>query len=265
MRNLPPVTRNLLIITFLCWLADSVFRKYGIDFSQIFGLHYITATQFRLWQPITYMFMHANFGHIFCNMFAVLMFAPALEEKWGSKRFLIYYLVTGVGAALVQEAVWAMQLQPALAGLDPVMARQVVNPYITIGASGAVFGILFAFAWLFPDIKMFILFIPIPIRARVLVIAYALIELFAGFSSLPGDGVAHFAHLGGMLFGWLLILWWRHKHYDGFEKTAMEDSNLKLYFRRLWHQLRAKFPNTHRRIRRGKSKDYDDYHYHSSI
>ena len=269
MRNLPPVTRNLLIITFLCWLADSVFRKYGIDFSQIFGLHYITATQFRLWQPITYMFMHANFGHIFCNMFAVLMFAPALEEKWGSKRFLIYYLVTGVGAALVQEAVWAMQLQPALAGLDPVMARQVVNPYITIGASGAVFGILFAFAWLFPDIKMFILFIPIPIRARVLVIAYALIELFAGFSSLPGDGVAHFAHLGGMLFGWLLILWWRHRGYYGFEKTNMDLSDFKRWWQRMRDRLEQRFPKLFQkrrlRIKRDKSKDYTDYHYRKPL
>lgn len=277
LRNLPPVTRNLLIITFLCWLADSVFRKYGIDFSQIFGLHYITATGFRIWQPVTYIFMHANFSHIFCNMFAVLMFAPALEEKWGSRRFLTYYLVTGVGAALVQEAVWAMQLQPTLATLEPAMARQLANHVITIGASGAVFGILFAFAWLFPNIRMFILFIPIPIRARVLVILYALVELFAGFSSLPGDNVAHFAHLGGMFFGWLLILWWRHRHYSGFEKADMDGDGFRQWFQRLWHRLQSwlqsQFPqffnNRHRRIRRNKDKDnhtdYNDYHYHESV
>ena len=269
MRNLPPVTRNLLIITSLCWFADTVFARYGINFSQIFGLHYVTATQFRLWQPLTYIFMHANFSHIFCNMFAVLMFAPAIEERWGSRRFLIYYLVTGVGAALIQEAVWAIQLQPALSAYEFDVARQLANRVVTIGASGAVFGILFAFAWLFPDVRMFILFIPVPIRARVLVILYALVELFAGFSPLPGDNVAHFAHLGGMIFGWLLILWWRHRHYSGFEKTEMEDSSFKRWWQRQCHLLQQRFPRLFRkrnmRIHRSKSKDYNDYHYHESV
>ncbi len=269
MRNLPVVTRNLLIITFLCWFADSVFSKYGIYFTQIFGLHYVTATQFRIWQPITYMFMHANFGHIFCNMFAVLMFAPALEEKWGSKRFLIYYMVSGVGAALVQEAVWAIQLQPALNMYEWEAARHIANRAVTIGASGAVFGILFAFAWLFPDVKMFILFIPIPIRARVMVIGYALLELFAGLSPLQGDNVAHFAHIGGMVFGWLLILWWRHRGYYGFEKTEMEDSDLKRWWQRQRNRLEQRFPRLFKkqfpRIKRGRGKDYNDYHYHESL
>ena len=186
-RNLPPITKNLLLINLICYLADVVFQRYGISFSHVFGLHYLTASDFRLWQPLTYMFMHANFSHIFFNMFAVLMFAPALEDRWGGKRFLIYYLVTGLGAAVVQEAVWALQLQPVLSSLDPMMAAKLANRVVTIGASGAVFGILLAFGWLFPDVRMFIMFIPIPIRARTLVIIYALIELFTGLAPTAGD------------------------------------------------------------------------------
>ena len=214
-RNLPPITKNLLLINLSCYLADVVFQRYGIDFSRIFGLHYVTASEFQLWQPLTYMFMHANFSHIFFNMFAVMMFAPALEERWGGKRFLIYYLITGLGAAVVQEVVWALQLQPMLNSIDPMVAAKLANRVVTIGASGAVFGILLAFGWLFPEVRMFIMFIPIPIRARTLVIIYALIELFAGLAPTSGDNVAHFAHLGGMLFGLILILYWRKKGIGG--------------------------------------------------
>ena len=121
-RNLPPITKNILLINVICYLADLVFQRYGISFSHIFGLHYPTAIEFHVWQPLTYMFMHANLSHLFFNMFAVLMFAPALEERWGGKRFLIYYLITGLGAAVVQEVVWGLQLQPLLSTLDPTMA-----------------------------------------------------------------------------------------------------------------------------------------------
>jgi membrane associated rhomboid family serine protease len=105
------------------------------------------------------MFMHANFSHLFFNMFAVLMFGPALEDRWGGKRFLIYYLITGLGAAIVQESVWALQLQPLLNTVTSTMSAALANRVVTIGASGAVFGILLAFGWLFPDVRMFILFI----------------------------------------------------------------------------------------------------------
>ena len=262
-RNLPPITKNLLIINLICFFADFVFQRYGIDFTRIFGLHYITALEFHVWQPLTYMFMHANFSHIFFNMFAVMMFAPALEERWGSQRFLIYYLVTGLGAAVVQQAVWALQLQPVLSTLDPTIAATLANRVVTIGASGAVFGILLAFGWLFPEVRMFILFIPIPIRARTLVIIYALIELFAGLAPVSGDNVAHFAHLGGMIFGWLLILWWRHRGYDGFDSTPWNDGRLKQWLKDKWQQL---FPKRHPRIKRDDdSKDYSDYHYHKPL
>ena len=265
-RNLPPITKNLLIINLIFFFADIVFQRYGIDLTQLLGLHYLTSDGFHFWQPLTYMFMHAGWSHIFFNMFAVLMFAPALENRWGSKRFLIYYLITGLGAALVQEGVWALQLQSALNTANPLLAAKAlawVNQTITIGASGAVFGILLAFGWLFPDIRMFIMFIPIPIRARTLVIIYALIELFSGVFQSAGDNVAHFAHLGGMIFGLFLILWWRFRGHDGFEVVSSEESRLLQWLRQILEKLRTKH---HPRIKRDKdSKDYSDYHYHKPL
>lgn len=262
-RNLPPITKNLLIINFLLYFAKLVFLRYQIDLSHIFGLHYITASDFHIWQPLTYMFMHADFSHIFFNMFAVLMFAPALEERWGSKRFAIYYLVTGIGAGVIQEIVWALQLQPILNSVDPMMAAALANRVVTIGASGAVFGILLAFGWLFPDVRMYIMFIPIPIRARTLVIIYALVELFTGLAPSAGDNVAHFAHLGGMIFGFALILWWRFRGYDGFESMSYGESRLKQWIKHRWDQIRSKRPP---RIKHDDdSKDYSDYHYHKPL
>jgi membrane associated rhomboid family serine protease len=265
-RNLPTITKNLLLINVVCFFADLTMKRYGIDLVNILGLHYITSDGFRLWQPLTYMFMHAGWKHLFFNMFAVLMFAPALESRWGEKRFLIYYLITGLGAAVVQEAVWALQLHNWLNGGSAMVAMRAMawaNNAITIGASGAVFGILLAFGWLFPDVRMFLLFVPIPIRARTLVIIYALVELFAGLAPISGDNVAHFAHLGGMVFGLLLILWWRHRGYDGFDSISHEPSRLKRWLDEQKEKWRAKRPP---RIRRDKdSKDYSDYHYHKPL
>ncbi len=254
MRNLPTVTRYLLLANFVVWMLDAVLQRYGIQLVNIFGLHYFTASQFYFWQPFTYMFMHANFGHIFCNMFAVLMFAPVLENEWGSRKFLTYYLVCGVGAALVQEAVWALMFQHTFNMLPALQAADYANRLVTIGASGAVFGVLFAFGWLFPNVPMYILFVPIPIRARIFVIVYALIELFAGLgdmTGLTGDNVAHFAHLGGMLFGWLLLLWWRH---------GMGND-----IARWWRNLRCKFHNKYPRLDSTRDKDYSDYHYQKRV
>jgi membrane associated rhomboid family serine protease len=216
------------------------------------------------------MFLHGSWEHLFFNMFAVLMFGPALEDRWGGKRFLIYYLITGLGAAIVQESVWALQLQPLLNTVTPTMFAALANRVVTIGASGAVFGILLAFGWLFPDVRMFILFIPIPIRARLLVLIYAMVELFAGLAPTAGDNVAHFAHLGGMLFGWLLLLWWRFKGYPGCEAPGIDWYEIKRWFRRLFDTIRDKwdnrFPNDHPRIKRDDdSKDYKDYHYHKPL
>lgn len=208
MNNLPRITKNLLLANLVMWLATIVMQRWGLDLNGLLGLHYVSAQSFHWWQPFTYMFMHADFTHLFCNMFAVLMFGPALENQWGENKYLIYYIVTGLGAAFVQECVWAIQIQSMLSTYAEVLVAGYSNQILTIGASGAVFGILLAFGWLFPDVKMFLLFIPIPIRARVFVILYALFELFAGLAPHAGDNVAHFAHLGGMLFGVILILWW---------------------------------------------------------
>jgi membrane associated rhomboid family serine protease len=250
MRNLPTITRYLLIANFIIFfLAGILERTFGIDLNTIGGLHYYSAHSFHWWQPLTYMFLHADISHILFNMLAVWMFGATLENAWGSRRYLIYYLVCGVGAAIIQECVWSlMPFHP--------LQLEFLN---TIGASGAVFGILFAFGWLFPDTPMFILFIPIPIRARTIVIIYALVELFAGMGNMMGthiDNVAHFAHLGGMLFGWLLLLYWRHNNWrePGSSEWWLK---MKQVFREVF--------NCHQRLDSTKDKDYDKYHYHKRV
>ena len=232
MRNIPTVTRYLLIANLIVFLLAAFFQRHGIDLNTIGGLHYVTAQSFHWWQPITYMFLHANLSHIFFNMFAVWMFGPMIENEWGERRFLIYYLICGLGAAFIQEAVWALMLSNMSSTYDAASIAYYAKMLNTIGASGAVFGILFAFGWLYPDVPMFILFIPVPIRARIFVIIYALIELFAGLGSVAGltaDHVAHFAHLGGMLFGWLLILYWKKTNWkdplDFFKHSKSKDSD----------------------------------------
>lgn len=250
MRNLPTITRYLLIANFIIFfLAGILERTFGIDLNTIGGLHYYSAHSFHWWQPLTYMFLHADMSHILFNMLAVWMFGATLENAWGSRRYLIYYLVCGIGAAIIQEGVWSMM------PFHPLQL-EYLN---TIGASGAVFGILFAFGWLFPDTPMFILFIPIPIRARTIVIIYAIMELFAGMGNMMGthiDNVAHFAHLGGMLFGWLLLLYWRHNNWrePGSSEWWLK---IKQVFREVF--------NCHQRLDSTKDKDYDKYHYHKRL
>jgi membrane associated rhomboid family serine protease len=253
MRNLPTVTRYLLIANFCVFFLAAILQRYGIDLNTVCGLHYISAQSFHWWQPFTYMFLHANFSHIFFNMFAVWMFAPMIEQEWGSKRFSLYYLVCGLGAALIQELVWMMMLNNMAGSYDAASLAYYSTMLNTIGASGAVFGILFAFGWLYPDVPMYILFIPIPIRARIFVIIYALIELFAGLGSVAGltaDNVAHFAHLGGMLFGWLLILYWK--------KTNWREPG------ELWEQFKSKL-GIHQRLDSSKDDKFDNYHYQRRV
>lgn len=252
--NLPPVVKNLLIVNIIMflavWMLPVILRSWGLDvrLEDLLGMHYLGSEKFNLIQLITYLFMHApfpNFSHIFFNMFAVFMFGPILEQIWGPRKFLMYYLVTGIGAGLVQQLFWFMDMEGVFAAMDVaistgssdvlvpyldklssyfrftgdiaqmpsadvlMMKAQLQDSLLTIGASGAVFGILLAFGWLFPEQRLFLLFLPIPIRARYFVVGYAVLELFLGVSSFRGDNVAHFAHLGGMLFGLLLILFWR--------------------------------------------------------
>jgi membrane associated rhomboid family serine protease len=190
----------------------------GIDLTNLLGLHFFLAPQFKLHQLFTYMFMHGGFEHILFNMFAVWMFGRVLEQVWGSKRFLIFYIVCGVGAGLCQEvAQYASYLMDGLNRYEMVNTSTglismsaYLNLWTTVGASGAIYGILLAFGMTFPNQPIYIYFL-FPIRAKYFVAIYAALELLLGLAQ-TGDGVAHFAHLGGMLFGLLLILYWRKKY-----------------------------------------------------
>lgn len=230
--SIPPVVKNLIAINIILWLASVVspglLHRFGVntELSDILGMHYWASSKFNAAQLITYMFMHAGFEHILFNMFALYMFGGILERLWGPKRFLFYYLVTGIGAAIVQQLFWTVEFHSALTALNHAISTDLVNaqslieqkrlfldsPYfITIGASGAVFGLLLAFGWIFPNQELYVMFIPIPIKAKYFVFFYGIVELFMGVAQFSGDSIAHFAHLGGMLFGAILIIIWKKK------------------------------------------------------
>lgn len=216
MNNLPPITKNLLIINILAFMATIVGQRYGYDPTDTFGLHFVLASDFRLWQLFTYMFMHSGFTHLFFNMFAVWMFGRTMEIAFGKERFLFFYLVCGIGAGLTQELVQYIQYVTDLSHYDSVnlgyaviSMKSYLNMMTTVGASGAVYGILLGFGMTYPESRLFIFPLPFPIKAKFFVIGYAVIELLAGLGS--GDNIAHFAHLGGMVFGFFLILYWKNK------------------------------------------------------
>ncbi len=232
-RNIPPVTKNLLIINVLIWLGCSLFPAFGMTMDRSCGLHYFLSDDFRFWQPITYMFMHANFSHIFFNMFGVLMFGSTIERVFGSARYLLFYMTVGVGAALVQEGVFAATIGHLMSSVpDNVTLSQIASGNVpgqfthaqidnmrdiwgminipTVGASGALFGVLLAFAMIFPNVPLYLFFIPVPVKAKWMVLGYGLFELVFGITGLQ-SGVAHFAHLGGMLIAFLLIIYWRKR------------------------------------------------------
>ena len=226
---LPPVVKNLLIINAIMFLATWVFESRGIDLSNWLGLHYFTSSSFEIWQPVTYMFMHGSFGHLFFNMFALWIFGAALENTWGEKKFLFYYMVCGIGAGIIQLLVLGLKIQSLSQNLPPDAiqmvaenGRMVLNESknylgdmgklnlainsVTVGASGSVFGLLLAFGMLYPNSMIYVYFL-LPIKAKWFVIIYGAMELFFGVAG-TNDGIAHFAHLGGMLFGLILILYW---------------------------------------------------------
>ncbi len=235
--SIPPVTKNLIIINLIIWVAEALFPRFASFIVHHLGLHYVAASEFNPVQVITYLFIHAESTplHVLFNMFTLLMFGVILERVWGSKRFFIFYFVCGVGAALVQELVWCLTwMNDYLSflarqnGLTSETVREIVNRglatgdpdllsamaimknrLITIGASGAVFGVIMGFAMVFPDRPMYVMFIPIPIKAKYLMIFYGVLEFFLGVAEI--DMVAHFAHLGGMLFGLVLLLYWKKK------------------------------------------------------
>jgi membrane associated rhomboid family serine protease len=263
--TLPPVIKNLLIINGLFFLASISFQQvFSIDLTRILGLHYPSADRFSLYQFVSYMFMHGSFGHLFFNMFALWMFGNVLENLWGPKRFLIYYFVTGIGAALTHYAIFYFEVAPALAEVSrflenpsiesflafrnsdnfTIASREMsynfnhfvnqfnalantnpsaaldrsieyayayrtdlLNAPVVVGASGAVFGLLLAFGMLFPNTLIYLYF-AIPIKAKYFVIGYGVLELASGIMDRPGDNVAHFAHLGGMVFGFIMLHYW---------------------------------------------------------
>jgi membrane associated rhomboid family serine protease len=218
--RIPTVTKNIIIVNVICWIAAIVLPRAGINLVDMLGLHFPGVKDFGLYQIVTYMFMHDTHGitHLLFNMFGVYMFGSVLENVWGQKRFLIFYLVTGIGAAITQEVVWAFELN-SFASSHGITLSQLVagdptlNMLITVGASGAVFGILLAFAMIFPNVPLYLMFIPIPIKAKYFVVFYGLAELFMGIASYSGDSVAHFAHLGGMLFAFVLVKYWKKKDF----------------------------------------------------
>ena len=235
---MPPVTLNLLILNVLIWALTALFPSLDATLAKFCALHYFTSDYFNVGQIVSYMFLHANFMHLFFNMFTLVMFGGIIERAMESKRFLFYYLTCGIVAALVQEGVWAMMMhgeqqryvtaivdqfatsygvsfteamQHVPADTLRMLESQVTNAYITVGASGAIYGILLAFAMLFPNQPMYLMFIPVPVKAKWMVLGFFLIELFFGIGNNPSDNVAHFAHLGGMIGGVFLILYWKKK------------------------------------------------------
>ena len=214
-RVLPTVVKHLLIINVLMYLATITLTRFNTDLNDILGLHFFKASDFRIYQIITYMFMHGNFGHLFFNMFALWMFGNTLENIWGSKRFLLFYMVCGLGAGLCQELVQYIQYVTSLVQYDNVnLGGRIIsmdtylNLMTTVGASGAIYGLLMAFGMMFPNSMIYLYFF-FPIKAKWFVIGYAVIELLMGIRGV--DNLAHFAHLGGNLFGLILIMHWKKK------------------------------------------------------
>lgn len=246
MNNIPSITKNLLIINVLAFFATWVFEKQGLDLTATFGLHFFMAKDFSFYQLVTYLFMHGSFMHLFFNMFAVWMFGTVMERVWGPKRFLIYYLVCGIGAGIIQEGVqYINYANENLAAYDFVMTSSgritteaYLNLWTTVGASGAVYAILLAFGMTFPNERMFIIPFPFPIKAKWLIGGYIVIEVWSALNT-PGDGIAHMAHLGGMLFGFLLIRYWR-KH-PNFEQRFNGQNG---FFQQMKKQYENKRRNT---------------------
>lgn len=201
--SLPVVTRNIVAINILMFIATLINQEFMIG---TFAVFYPKSPFFHPWQILTHMFMHGGFWHIFFNMYTLMIFGIVLERAIGSKKFLLFYFVTGLGAVGLHILVQYLRLDAALAANNMATVQAVLYTP-TVGASGAIYGILIGYAMRYPDSVLTLLFPPISLKAKWFVIIFAVIELITGVTG-TADGVAHFAHLGGMLFGWLLMLWW---------------------------------------------------------
>jgi membrane associated rhomboid family serine protease len=222
--GLPVVTKNIIIINVIMYLATLAFETVNIDLVKLFGLHYYLADDFKPHQFITYIFMHGGFSHILFNMLGVYIFGQVLEQVWGPKRYLIFYILTGLGAALAQYIIMHFEITEVLdifnqhinsRNLDTSQRAEFINQkyeylnkHVIIGASGSLFGLLGGFGMLFPNRELYLYFF-IPIKAKWLVILYGGFEIFSGLQNNPTDNVAHFAHIGGLLVGIALVLFWR--------------------------------------------------------
>ena len=230
MRNLPPAVKNIIIINALIMVMITLKESFMLE---NFALYFPASPFFRIWQPLTYMFMHGGFGHLFFNMYSLFIFGSVLERVWGTKKFLLFYFVTGLGAALVHVGIQWIQYSSALttfglsfsdasalaqevarsiqAGADriPVWSLSLFTP--TVGASGAIYGILMGYAMLYPDSILTLLFPPVSLKAKWFVLIFAAIELALGVFGTRA-GIAHFAHLGGLIFGFILIMYWKKRH-----------------------------------------------------
>ena len=238
--QIPPVVKNLLIINVIFFAAKYIIT--AVDLDQLFGAFYIDSPFFKVWQLITYMFMHGDIMHILFNMFALFTFGGVIENRWGAKRFINFYLITGLGAVALQMGVQAYEVyQITGSALNnpitnlvrehgyisgniniPNLTQQDSNTLLGIyggsmvGASGAVFGLLVAFGMLYPNTELYIMFIPVPVKAKFIIPIYILFELSLGVAKVPGDSVAHYAHLGGALLGFILVKLWKDKDNNRF-------------------------------------------------
>jgi len=232
---MPQVTRTLIIINIMVWAFTAIFPASKTDtLFNLGALHYFSSPGFNPAQLFTYMFIHGGFTHLFFNMFALWMFGSMLEWQFGPRRFLFFYISCGLGAALLQEGIYAIRLNSLTADMTPEQLQYIISqgwdalsrnltftdPLLaeinalvngaTVGASGAVYGILAAFGLIYPDRPMYIMFIPMPVKAKWVVLGYALLEFSLGFGGVH-DNIAHYAHIGGMAIGALIILIWKRQ------------------------------------------------------
>jgi len=226
--RLTPAVGNILFANVALFIIDMIARGRNIDLSETLGFFYPGSAHFHSWQIITYMFMHSGWDHIFFNMFGLYMFGNLLENLWGTQRFLFYYFFCGIGAIVLQAGIQAFEVYQIagnafpshmlLTSLDPGSLEHINEIFSahTVGASGAIFGLLIAFGLLFPNTELYMIFIPIPIKAKYFVSGYILLELYSGFKNNPGDHVAHFAHIGGALFGFIVLKYWNSRNYKRF-------------------------------------------------
>ena len=262
MRNIPVVTKNLLLVNIIAFVATWILQLRGLDLNDLLGLHFFMAADFQVWQLLTYMFLHSGFTHILFNMFALWMFGVVIENVCGPKKFLFYYISCGVGAGIMQEIAQFFSFYFTISAQDPTIGfgelfaighqlSTQLNGWTTIGASGAVYAILLAFGMIFPNERIFIFPLPIPIKAKWFVMFYVAIDLFSAMSS-SGDNVAHMAHLGGMLFGYLMIRYWNNHPTAGYGR-----SNGRQFFDRLKENF-EKRSQPKMKVHKGGTNDRED-------